>query len=49
MPVSVSLPNSNLKNEVSDFKRRRIREEASHLFFELGYEGTTLDAIAQRL
>ena len=49
MPVSVSLPKSNLKNEVSDFKRRRIREEASHLFFELGYEGTTLDAIAQRL
>jgi AcrR family transcriptional regulator len=38
-----------LKGEISDFKRRRIREEASHLFFELGYEGTTIDAIAQRL
>lgn len=40
---------SGLKEEISDFKRRRIREEASHLFFELGYEGTTIDAIAQRL
>lgn len=40
---------SGLKAEISDFKRRRIREEASHLFFELGYEGTTIDAIAQRL
>ena len=41
--------NNGLKEEISDFKRRRIREEASHLFFELGYEGTTIDAIAQRL
>ncbi len=40
---------SGLKAEISDFKRRRIREEASHLFFEQGYEGTTIDAIAQRL
>ena len=38
-----------LKTEISDFKRRRIREEASHLFFEHGYESTTIDAIAQRL
>lgn len=38
-----------LKAEISDFKRRRIREEASHLFYERGYEGTTIDAIAQRL
>ena len=40
---------TGLKAEISDFKRRRIREEASHLFFEQGYEGVTIDAIAQRL
>ena len=39
----------DLKNEVSDFKRRRIREEACGLFYEMGYERTTLDAIAKRL
>lgn len=39
----------NLKTEVSEFKRRRIREEACALFFARGYESTTLDAVAQRL
>jgi len=38
-----------LKEEISGFKRRRICEEASHLFYAKGYEGATLDAIAQRL
>ncbi|MEM1154974.1 MAG: TetR/AcrR family transcriptional regulator [Pseudomonadota bacterium] len=38
-----------LKEEISDFKRRRICEEACHLFYVNGYEGTTIDAIAQRL
>jgi AcrR family transcriptional regulator len=38
-----------LKNEVIAFKRRRILEEAAHLFFHNGYEGTTLDSIAQQL
>ena len=38
-----------LKEEISDFKRRRIREEACHLFYRLGYESTTIDAIAQAL
>ncbi len=38
-----------LKSEVADYKRRRIREEASHLIYRLGYEGTTLDAVAERL
>ena len=42
-------PDLDLKNEVSDFKRRRIREEACGLFYEMGYERTTLDAIAKRL
>ncbi len=40
---------SELKTEVVAFKRRRILEEAAHLFFENGYEGTTLDTIAERL
>ncbi len=40
---------SELKTEVVAFKRRRILEEAAHLFFEHGYEGTTLDTIAERL
>jgi AcrR family transcriptional regulator len=46
---SVDAVPSGLKEEISDFKRRRIREEAGHLFYEHGYEGATIDAIAQRL
>lgn len=38
-----------LKSEVVAFKRRRILEEAAHLFFQNGYESTTLDSIAQQL
>lgn len=38
-----------LKLEVVAFKKKRILEEAAQLFFEYGYEGTTLDAIAQKL
>ena len=38
-----------LKQEISEFKRRRIREEACHLFYVQGFEGTTIDAIAHRL
>jgi len=44
----VSAP-GGLKEEISDFKQRRIREEASHLFYQHGYEGATIDAIAKRL
>jgi AcrR family transcriptional regulator len=40
---------AGLKEEISDFKRRRIREEACHLIYRHGYEGATIDAIAQRL
>ncbi len=42
-------PDFDLKDEVSDFKKKRIREEACNLFYELGYESTTLDAVAKRL
>lgn len=45
----VGVVSSELKAEVVAFKRRRILEEAAHLFFERGYEGTTLDTIASRL
>lgn len=38
-----------LKSEVAAYKRRRIIEEASHLFFIHGYEATTLDAVAKQL
>ena len=40
---------TQLKNEVQEFKRLRILEEARELFFMQGYEATTLDAIADRL
>jgi AcrR family transcriptional regulator len=45
----VSLPASQLKSEVVAFKRRRILEVSAHLFFEQGYERTTLDDIARQL
>jgi AcrR family transcriptional regulator len=40
---------TQLKSEVAAYKRRRIIEEASHLFFAHGYEATTLDAVAEQL
>lgn len=40
---------TQLKSEVAAYKRRRIVEEASHLFFTNGYEATTLDAVAEQL
>lgn len=40
---------AQLKDEVAAFKRRRILEEASHLFFANGYEATTLDSVAEQL
>ena len=45
----MNLQVSELKSEVVAFKRRRILEVASHLFYERGYESTTLDTIADRL
>lgn len=40
---------TQLKTEVAAYKRRRIIEEASHLFFANGYEATTLDSVAEQL
>ncbi|MDP5070756.1 MAG: TetR/AcrR family transcriptional regulator [Congregibacter sp.] len=51
-PKPVNKPSaggSGLKSELATFKRRRIREEAAHLFFQQGYESATIDAIAERL
>ena len=39
----------DVKGEISAYKRRLILEEACHLFYAQGYEGTTLEAIADRL
>lgn len=47
--MTAARPAIHLKAELAEFKRRRIREEASHLFFRMGYEGTTIDAIAEQL
>lgn len=35
--------------DVADIQRTRILDAASELFFELGYRGTSMDAIADRL
>lgn len=49
-PASIARAgNVGLKGELASFKRRRIREEAAHLFFQQGYESATIDAIAERL
>lgn len=40
---------TQLKDEITAYKRRRILEEASHLFFTNGYEATTLDSVAEQL
>jgi AcrR family transcriptional regulator len=39
----------DVKAEISSYKRRLILEEACHLFYAQGYEGATLDAVAERL
>ena len=38
-----------MREEVNNFKRGRIIEVASHLFYERGFVGTTIDAIAEQL
>lgn len=40
---------SQLKDEITAYKRRRILEEASHFFSANGYEATTLDSVAEQL
>jgi AcrR family transcriptional regulator len=38
-----------LKEEISEFKRRRIKETACHMFYCNGYQATTIDALAKKL
>jgi len=38
-----------MREEIAQLKRERILEEARQLFFENGYQGTTLDAVAREL
>ncbi len=40
---------AQLKEEIAAYKRRRILEEATELFFTHGYDSATLDAVAERL
>ena len=49
VPIKKGQVEPGLKEELAHFKRRRIREEAAHLFFQQGYESATIDAIAERL
>lgn len=50
MPNTKRLPKSSqLKAEIAAYKRRRILEEATDLFFTQGYDSATLDAVAERL
>jgi AcrR family transcriptional regulator len=41
--------NSGIRDEVAALKRERIIEAAVELFYERGYENTTLEAVAERL
>lgn len=50
MPLSkISRNSAPLKQEVAAYKRRRILEEATGLFFTNGFDSSTLDAVAERL
>lgn len=50
MPAKLSASRPiQLKEEIAAYKRRRILEETSYLFFTQGYDATTLDAVAERL
>ncbi len=40
---------SGMRDEIARLKRERILEEARQLFFEQGYQGTTLDQVARQL
>lgn len=48
-PTDKAIGRSSLNTELLAFKRDRITEEASHLFYEYGYSSCTLDMLAERL
>jgi len=39
----------NVRDELRSLKKERVLEAAQKLFYERGYRGTTLDAIAESL
>jgi TetR/AcrR family transcriptional regulator, cholesterol catabolism regulator len=49
MSTSTPAPAMGIRDEVAALKRERILTAAVELFYERGYENTTLDAVAERL
>ena len=43
------LENSNIQNDVRNYKRERILEAAQQLFYEKGYSNTTMEELASTL
>lgn len=48
-PVNSAPPTMGIRDEVAALKRERTIAAAVELFYERGYENTTLDAVAERL
>src|SRR3954452_19803727 len=49
MSSAVSAPVIGIRDEVAALKRERTISVAAELFYERGYENTSLDAIAERM
>src|SRR5690349_8269443 len=49
MSSAVSAPVIGIRDEVATLKRERTIAVAAELFYERGYENTSLDAIAERM
>ena len=49
MAVTTSAPSMRIRDEVTALKRARTIAAAVDLFYDNGYENTTLDAVAERL
>ena len=47
--INVLKKKDKFHEELASFKRQRIVDEATRLFFEKGYQGTTVDDIAEGL
>ncbi len=48
-PPPGAIAKSGIRNEIAALKRERIVEAAAHLFYERGFEQSTLDAVAERM
>jgi AcrR family transcriptional regulator len=49
MAIPISTPAMGIRDEVATLKRERTIAAAVELFYERGYENTTLDSVAERL